>query len=237
METPLEWNRIGSYALRSNYIRSFRTPKCLFFPWALECKLHCPLEAREKKLAHRDLLMGLRWSWIRCTFLDTIGYLGITEGTRRQRAQSLSEHRDQLMALTPAQQRRGWTHFCVSICLSVCLPGCCTWCCSLRDLPRWPQAEPSVNYKLRLHTAPVLWLSGDSPWSGGLTLIFIMNISSFNFRDVTPVIADAHHLSILNKASSEGLNHIFRSHGLVFKGADPQPKAMRERVMRMHVLL
>lgn len=47
-------------------------------------------EAREKKLAHRDLLMGLRWNWIRCmpTFLDTIRYLEITERLRRQQAQS-----------------------------------------------------------------------------------------------------------------------------------------------------
>lgn len=47
-------------------------------------------EACEKKLAHRDLLMGLRWNWIRCkpAFLDTIRYLEITEGLRRQQAQS-----------------------------------------------------------------------------------------------------------------------------------------------------
>lgn len=146
LETPLEWNRIGSYALRSNYIRSFRTPKCLFFSWALECKFHCPLEAREKKLAHRDLLMGLRWSWIRCTFLDTIGYLGITERMRRQRAQSLSEHKDQLTGVVGKH---------TFVCPSVCLSGCCTWCRNLRDLPRWPQAEQSVNLILRLHTAPV----------------------------------------------------------------------------------
>lgn len=38
------------------------------------------MEAREKKLAHRDLLMGLRWNRIRCrpTFLDTIRYLEIS---------------------------------------------------------------------------------------------------------------------------------------------------------------
>lgn len=116
METPLEWNRIGSYALRSNYIRSFRTPKCLFFPWALECKLHCPLEAREKKLAHRDLLMGLRWSWIRCTFLDTIGYLGITEGMRRQRALRAQGPANGAGSCTAAS----WvnTLFCLSVCPS-----------------------------------------------------------------------------------------------------------------------
>lgn len=35
------------------------------------------MEAREKKLAHRDLLIGWRWNWIKCTFLDTIRYLEI----------------------------------------------------------------------------------------------------------------------------------------------------------------
>lgn len=61
------------------------------------------MEAFEKKVAHRDLLMGLRWSWITRTFLDTIGYLAITgAGGGRQRAQPLSEPKDQLMALTPS---------------------------------------------------------------------------------------------------------------------------------------
>lgn len=36
------------------------------------------MEAHEKKLAHRDLLIGWRWNWIKCTFLDTIRYLEIT---------------------------------------------------------------------------------------------------------------------------------------------------------------
>lgn len=68
-------------------------------------------EACEKKLAHRDLLMGLRWNWIRCkpTFLDTIRYLEITEGLRRQQAQSFSVHKGQLMVLALARQCHGWT--------------------------------------------------------------------------------------------------------------------------------
>lgn len=63
-------------------------------------------EAREKKLAHGDRLMGLRWNWIRCrpTFLDTIRYLEITQGLRRQ---SFSMHKDQLMVLALARQCHG----------------------------------------------------------------------------------------------------------------------------------
>lgn len=38
------------------------------------------MEAREKRLAHRDLLIGWRWNWLKCAFLDTIRYLEITEG-------------------------------------------------------------------------------------------------------------------------------------------------------------
>lgn len=66
-------------------------------------------EACEKKLAHSDLLMGLRWNWIRCkpTFLDTIRYLEITEGLRRQQAQSFSVHKGQLMVLALARQCHG----------------------------------------------------------------------------------------------------------------------------------
>lgn len=37
------------------------------------------MEAHEKKLAHRDLLIGWRWNWIKCTFLDNIRYLEVTE--------------------------------------------------------------------------------------------------------------------------------------------------------------
>lgn len=51
-----------------------------FLPLSSGMQIALSMEARKKKLAHRDLLMGLRWNWIKCrpTFLDNIRYLEIT---------------------------------------------------------------------------------------------------------------------------------------------------------------
>lgn len=104
METPLEFFRIGSYARRSNYIRWFRTPRCLFLPNSLSSGMQITLsmEAHEKKLAHRDLLIAWRWNWIKCTFLDTIRYLEITECLSPWQSMCFSVRRTRLMVACSA---------------------------------------------------------------------------------------------------------------------------------------
>lgn len=55
------------------------------------------MEAHEKKLAHGDLIIGWRWNWIKCTFLDTIRYLEITEWLSQWQSMCFSVCRTQLM--------------------------------------------------------------------------------------------------------------------------------------------
>lgn len=80
-----------------------------FFPNPLSSGMQITLsmEAHEKKLAHRDVLIGWRWNWIKCTFLDTIRYLEITELLSLWQPMCFPVRRNRLMVLAPAQQCHG----------------------------------------------------------------------------------------------------------------------------------
>lgn len=64
---PLELNRLGSYALSSDYVGRFRTAPD---PLGSGMQMTMSMEAREQEPAHRDLLTGRGRNGLRTAFLD-----------------------------------------------------------------------------------------------------------------------------------------------------------------------
>lgn len=164
-------------------------------------------EAREKKLAHRDLLMGLRWNWIRCrpAFLDTIRYLEITEtaaGPVFLRAQG------------PANGvGSGTVVSWVSTPVSRLLRG-------TRGGSGWG-AQVVVCGSARLEKG----LAAQESFALGPKFIFIIHLTGvqWKFGNSIWIMSNIHHLSLFNKSKTEIIESSVYQ-GLKFNGADAQPK-------------